>query len=511
MGSCPIRCQARPTLAERKAPSGSSESRRNSEWRNELKPVRAAFAYIGLFLVAITSSPVFAAQQGLLLADAWQRVLTLDDNLAAGEAAQERAAALLSNSTSLLLPQIDLLGSYTRLEQPIELDALALNPLSSAAESIPGQILIDALGGSDAFRTPVTNRDVSRSSLAMFWPLYTGGKITTARELLQLGDREAELLLKEIRHARFLALVEVYYGLVMAERALATQQLAEATLYRHFSSAQALEGEFQIARVERLAAQAAYDKARITTASVRDQRDGAREALASMVHYQADSLSDAQQGPQPGSSLFILDTLPVQAELQAGLSSHPGLQLLATKRAQAESITRASRGLYQPNVFLFGSYNLYENDSLASDLSPDWLLGVGVRMPLVDRHGPRGKIQAAQSTVVEVGYLQQATQRRLELLFRHQYRDARHALVEYRELASTQALAEETLRLQQLAFAEGLGRALDVIDAQTFLSATRTRRDAAAFRFVLSLARILSLSGDPEQLFVYLDQGEPIP
>jgi len=476
-----------------------------------LNPGPAAFALIGSFLVIITTPFVCAAQQKVLLPDAWQRVLTLDQNLAAGKAAQERAAALLSNSTSLLLPQIDLLASYTRLEQPIELDALALNPLNSAAESVPGQILIDALGGPDAFRTPVTGRDISRSSLAMFWPLYTGGKITAARELLQLGDREAELLVEEIRHARFLALVEVYYGLVMAQRALIVQQQAEATLAQHLSSAQALEGEFQIAKVERLAAQTAYDQARITTSSVRDQLDGARETLASMVHYQADSLSDVQQGPHPGSSLFIIKTMPARADLQVGLSSHPGLQLLATKRAQAESIARASSGLYQPNLFLFGSYNLYENDSLASDLGPDWLLGVGVRMPLVDRHGPRGKIQAAQSTVDEIGYLQQATQRRLELLFNHQYRDARHALVEYRALASTQTLAEETLRLQQLAFAEGLGRALDVIDAQTFLSATRTRRDAAAFRFVLSLARILSLSGNPEQLFVYLDQGEPIP
>lgn len=476
-----------------------------------MKPVRIALAIIGVSVTALGSASSHADSPQLTLADAWQRVLELDDNLAAGQAAQQRAAALLSNSSSLLLPQIDLLGSYTRLDSPVELDALALNPLSSAAESIPGQLLIDALGGRDAFRTPVTGRDVSRSSLALFWPLYTGGKITTARELLQLGDREAELLMEDIRHARFLALVEVYYGLVMAERALITQQQAEQTLSRHFASAQAMEDQFQIARVERLAAQAAYDKARITTAALRDQRDGARDALASMVHFAADSLSDTQQGPQPGSPLFILDQLPLQSELQAGLNNHPGLQLLATKRAQAESVTRASRGLYQPNVFMFGSYNLYENDSLASDLSPDWLLGVGVRMPLVDRDGPRGKIQAAQSTVDEIGYLQQASRRKLELLFDQQYRHARHALIEYRDLASTQALAEETLRLQELAFSEGLGRALDVIDAQTFLSATRTRRDAAAFRFVLSLAQVLSLSGQSEQLFVYLDQGEAIP
>ncbi len=476
-----------------------------------MRTVRIPLAVLGLSIASLGQASSQAASPQLTLPEAWQRVVQLDDNLAAGQAAQARAAALLTDSNSLLLPQIDLLGSYTRLDSPIEVDALALNPLSGAADSIPGQLLVNLLGGPDAFRTPVTSRNVSRSSLALFWPLYTGGKISSTRELLQLGDREAELLLEEIRHARFLELVLAYYGLVMAERMLATQEQAEDTLSRHYASAQAMEDEFQIARVERLAAQAAHDKARITTAALRDQRDGARDALASMVHYQSNSLSATQQGPQPDSRLFTIDNLPMLAELQAGLNNHPGLQLLHTQRAQAESVTRASRGLYQPNVFLFGSYNLYEDDSLASDLTPDWLLGVGVRMPLVDRHGRRGRVQAAQSTVDEVGHLHSATRRKLELLLDRQYREARHALVEYRELASTLELAEETLRLQKLAFAEGLGRALDVVDAQTFLSATQTRRDTAAFRFVLSLAQVLSLSGHPEHLFVYLDQGEPIP
>ena len=193
-----------------------------------------------------------------------------------------------------------------------------------------------------------------------------------------------------------------------------------------------------------------------------------------------------------------------------GLANHPGLRLLANKKAQAESVVDASRGLYQPNVFMYGSYNLYEDDSVASDLTPDWLVGVGVSVPLVDRSGRSGKVQAAVSTVVELDHRQQAAARRLELLLDHQYRDAQQALDEYRDLASTVALAEESLCLQELAFAEGLGRALDVIDAQTFLSATQTRRDATAFQFVFSFAQLLSITGQQEALFDYLSQGEPI-
>ncbi|RUR34035.1 TolC family protein [Vreelandella andesensis] len=461
-------------------------------------------------LVIITTSPSQSAQaQPLTLKDAWEQLRSQDDDVAAGQAAQQRAAALLSTRHHLLLPQIDLLGSYTHLDNPIEVDALALNPLSSAADTVPGQLLVDLIGGPNAFRTPVTSRNIARSSLAMFWPIYTGGKITSARELLTLEEREASLLLEEVYRVRFMDLVTSYYGLVMAERTLNTQQQAEDTLAHHYRSARALEDQFQIARVERLAAEAAYDRSRITTRAIREQRDSAQQALASLVHYElSGNLSAA---PTPSSPLFTLSSLPPIGHFQPGLADHPVLRLLANTQAQAESVVEASRGLYHPNVYMFGSYNLYEDDSFASNLTPDWLVGVGVSMPLVDRGGRSGKVQAAVSTVSELRYRQQAAFRKLELLLNQQYREANQSLEEYRDLASTVALAEESLRLQTLAFSEGVGRALDVIDAQTFLSTTHTRRDAAAFRFVMSLAQLLSITGQQESLFDYLSEGNPIP
>lgn len=471
------------------------------------------FLWASLLVIATASPSQFAQAQPLALEDAWQQLRSQDDDVAAGQAAQQRAAALLSTRDNLLLPQIDLLGSYTHLDNPIEVDALALNPLSSVADSLPGQLLVDLIGGPNAFRTPVTNRNVARSSLAMFWPLYTGGKISSARELLTLEEREASLLLEEVYRVRFMDLVTAYYGLVMAERALTTQQQAEDTLAQHYRSARALEDQYQIAQVERLAAEAAYDRSRITTRAIREQRDSAQQALASLVHYapSESGLGGHSSGPTPTSPLFTLASLPPIGHFQPGLANHPALRLLANTQAQAESVVEASRGLYHPNVFMFGSYNLYEDDSLASDLTPDWLVGVGVSMPLVDRSGRSGKVQAAVSTVSELRYRQQAASRKLELLLDQHYREANQALEEYNDLASTVALAEESLRLQILAFSEGVGRALDVIDAQTFLSTTLTRRDAAAFRFVMSLTQLLSITGQQESLFAYLSEGDPIP
>ncbi|HCE40783.1 MAG TPA: hypothetical protein DEV80_12090, partial [Alcanivorax sp.] len=78
-------------------------------------------------------------------------------------------------------------------------------------------------------------------------------------------------------------------------------------------------------------------------------------------------------------------------------------------------------------------------------------------------------------------------------------------------LASQIELARENLHLRRRAFEEGLGRSLDVVDAQTALSAARTHRQAAAFRYVVALARVMALTGQPGRFIDYQQQGEPTP
>ena len=60
---------------------------------------------------------------------------------------------------------------------------------------------------------------------------------------------------------------------------------------------------------------------------------------------------------------------------------------------------------------------------------------------------------------------------------------------------STQALAEENVRLRDKAFGQGLSTSLDVVDAQSQLAGVKTQRAAAAYQYVVSLARLLALSG----------------
>lgn len=443
----------------------------------------------------------FAHAESMTFQQAWQRVVVEDEQIAAGQAAEKRAKALVKSHQSSLLPQVDVVASYTRLEKPVELDALALEPLSDIANTAPGQALIDFVGGDDWFVTPVSKQDVVRSSLVAFWPLYTGGKIKAAGEIAKLGEAEAQALLEEVRRVRFVALVNSYYGLLLAERINQTLEKTQAALSEHAAAALAREQAGQLAKVERMAMEVARDEARLKASNGRQKQAVLNNALSSLVHTEAAA---------PAGTLFIHRQLPPLEQLQAGLQEHPSLQMLAAKEGQARVLAKASRGLYHPNVFMYGSYHLYDNNDYAKDITPDWFVGLGVRVPLMDRSGRRNKISAADSALAEAEHLQAGTLRQLSVLLERQYSDVEQALVEYDTLQSHIELAEEALRLQERAFEEGLARSLDVVDAQQALTTAQTRQYTAAAKYVTGLAQLLALTGEQERFFHMMQTGEPV-
>ena len=433
-----------------------------------------------------------AQAQTISFGEAWTRVIQQDEGLAAEQAGVDRAKQLREAAKSMYLPKVDLGASYTHLDQPMELDLMDLNPIANHPEMV--KALQHILGGlpiphfsPDDFVTPLTKQNVVTSSVKMLWPLFAGGRIDAAQDIRQAQVSEAQQLLVLKQQATFESLSQTYFGVVLAAQVVQTKQEIEEGLAHHLDHAKKLEAQGQIARVERLSAQSAYDRARIDTQKSRRGLEIAELALGHML-----KLSRAE----PDSGLFVNQELPrLEGLVSQTLEVHPGLKLLSAKKEQAKGMIRMEKGKYAPEVFLFGNYNLYEDDSLAAKTAPDWLVGVGVSMPLVSRDGRSETVQAAKSAELQVNLLQAKTRQDLELLVEKTWREAAQGLEEYQSLSSTQALAEENVLLRDKAFGQGLSTSLDVVDAQNQLAGVKTQRAAAAYQYVVSLARLLALSG----------------
>ncbi|GAK83328.1 outer membrane protein assembly factor YaeT precursor [Vibrio ponticus] len=441
---------------------------------------------LSLLLSCLAVSPV-AYSAAISFDEAWQLVQQDNNSIAASRANVERYQHLESASDALNLPKVTLGANYTRLDQDVTLSG---EQLLGSLDGVPpglGAMLAPLQSLLGPVTSTISERDIFTSSIRAVWPIFTGGRITAAQNAAEGKTDEARSQLAMETQARYEDLSKYYFSVVLAQEVVATRQLVEQGLTKHRNNAIKLEQQGQIARVERLQAEAALDKAIVERKKAQKSVEIAQAALSEILNQTTTV--------EPRSALFINQNLPaLSAFVEQTLNTYPGLDLLDAKEKQASSLIKAEKGKYYPEVYLYGDYSLHEDDSLASQMKPDWLVGLGVSVPLIDNSGRSENVQAAHSAVSQVRYLKAQAKQDLSVLVKKTYLEAQQAQEEVTGLASSIELAQENLLLRQKAFSQGLSTSTDVVDAQLYLASVQTQRAAASFNYIISLAKLLALS-----------------
>ncbi|EIO3977551.1 TolC family protein [Vibrio vulnificus] len=441
-----------------------------------------------LLMIGLLSSSISLACQAapITFQQAWQLLQENNHSLAAQRANVESQQHMQSATSSLNLPSISVGANYIRLDTDVTVTGEQLMNNTTLPIPISNNPLTQLLGGVE---TTITERDIFTSSIRAIWPIFTGGRISAAQAAAEGKTDEARSQLAMETQARYEDLSKYYFSVVLAKEVLQTRQAVEQGLTQHRDFAIKLEKQGQIAHVERLQAEASLDKAKVETRKAQSNLDIAQSALSKIL-AQNDMV-------EPAEGLFINQHLPpLSAFTEQTLATYPGLDLLRAKEKQASALIKAEKGKYYPEVYLYGDYSLYEDDSLASEMKPDWLVGVGVNIPLLENTGRSDKVKAANSMVSQVQSLKAQAKEDLSVLVQKTYLEAQQAIDEVIGLESSIRLAKENLDLREKAFNQGLSTSLEVVDAQLYFASVETQQSAARFRYLLSLTKLLALSSE---------------
>ncbi|GEA60042.1 membrane protein [Vibrio comitans NBRC 102076] len=425
-----------------------------------------------------------ASAQEVTFSQAWDLVQQQNNSLAAGQANVDRYQNLQSSKKSLNLPSVTLNANYTRLDDDVTLSGEQLADSITTPTALP-PISIPFLANS---YSTIAEKDVFTSSIRAVWPIFTGGKIISAQSIAAAQTDEARAQLEMDRQARYEDLAKYYFGVVLSKQVVQTYQSVEKGLEQHASFASKLEQQGQIARVEKLQADASLAKARVDRKKSERDLEIASSALTQILNQ--------SQTVTPKSELFVNDNLPpLSAYTNETLATYPGLSILDAKEKQAKGLTDVQKGKYYPDVYLYGDYSLYEDDSLAAQLTPDWFVGVGVSIPLIETSGRSGQLEAAHSAVLQITHLRAQAKQDLSVLVQKTYLEAEQSMEEVKGLDTSIDLAEENLRLRKKMFSQGLSNSLDVVDAELYLASIQTQQHVARFNYLISLNKLLALSG----------------
>lgn len=384
-----------------------------------------------------------------------------------------RAARMgIDQANAALWPQVQLQSSYVRTDNPMQVFGSILNQRAFS-------------GSLDFNHVPDVDNLNFRGVLS--YPLYTGGRIRSGREGAKARSEAAEAQAEQVRQTLAFEVARTFHTVVKARSFVGVAELGVKSFEGHLQVASQRVQSGTALRTEVLDLQVRLAQAREELVRARNAQSIAERALRNLL------------GIDQGSLTLVETPLEsrIPTETEGDVSRRAEWRVVqAMKRAADQEVNRAKAG-YQPRVSAFGSL---DSDSgwRTDGNGRSYTAGVMVQWDVWD-----GKL--TQARVAEARALADAAQeeeKKLRLAIDFELAEARLQLASAKErLAVSEAAisqAEESVSLGRSRFEQGLVLGLQLMDAQTALTAARVRQAEALGDQRIAISAIRKALGLPQ-------------
>lgn len=417
----------------------------------------------------------------------------------------------------LRMPKLDLVGCYTLMQHNVDIDLGGAKGV--VTESLDGLInngvsqgfippaiaslLTDGLAplmGSD-WRYTLQNRHFGFVGTTLTMPIYMGGRIGIASRVARLKIASAEIGLNGVTNALITELVERYYGVILAREVVAVKRFVVEGVEQHLRDAEAMEEQGVVAHSVVLYLQ--YKLSEVE----RDYNDAVSKLRVAERALQTTLQSDAELLPSDVMFLsYEIYDVDYYRDNALSLNSAIG-EVESAERLSMEGVNLA-RSAFMPEVVAMGGASIYSYN--LTDMLPRWAVGVGVSIPIFGGLSKQEQYRASQS--VERGVEEMAAKVREEvlLLVDKEYYTLQNSLLDIESSKRSIALAESYYTTALEGFREGVTPSSELMDARIALAASNVEYLDAVYRYVLSLARLLEVSGLSGDFVNYISRGVAI-
>lgn len=390
-------------------------------------------------------------------------------------------------------PDVRLSGFAGRVSTTLSVDTGAIaqlaNPVLDSLPPLPGLNLPDIPPAINADRV----FDVRSLGMSSVWPLYTGGRLDAVKQIAAGRADEAGASVQAAQDEAATGLAQRYFTVQLASKAWQLRSAAADVAKEHQRMALKMERSGLIAKVERLKADVGVDNAHREAAKAASDLEIAQLALRRLL--------DAPGAVTPATPLFVHAQPPgsLASFIDEAMASNAAWKQIASKRKQADGAVQLQGRAFSPTVIGVANYNLNRGSSSRAN----WLVGVSVSVPLIERIDRAKMIAAAALERQRVEVAAEQAGRDIPTLAESQWRAMEDARQRYLAMASAIELAFETRRLAQVAFRNGQASSTDVADASLNYTKSSLERAQAAYEYVMALARLLATVGDPDRLHAF--------
>lgn len=486
----------RPTLNSRVLP----------DMKAMLMARRWHYALVALWLAGASIVQAQEVTESLTFSQARTAMLSGSHGLRSASLSTQAADASAEAQSALWQPVVTLEAHQLRYQQSarVSLDGLKddLAGIGSGLDGPVGDVI-----GNLSHRLPdelryTSRHDVFRSTVDVLMPLYTGGAITAAQEAARSAADLARAGEHVMRESLQFSLVGTYFGQVSAAERYRVTQANLDGFERHLRDAEMLEREGVIPHARTLEVRVARDSAIRANERARNDLLTARDELSSLLGFEAPL--------EALSPLFVnrQDIESLDWYLDVALEQQPQLKQADAGYDVAESEVDLVNAERLPKVYALGSYTLAQDDDFGVHVQPDWVIGVGISYTLNSNVNRNSAVRAASFRREAADQAREQVRSDVRSAVTRGWNTLQTARTQYLTLQSSMAAAEENLRVQEIAFREGEATAATVIDARNALANVQLQRTLAAYEYDLSLAALLTASGQGERFQEFLQRAD---
>ena len=409
------------------------------------------------------------------LREAVSDAVTRSDAVAAAEARTDGQKAMADQALAALFPAATLSGGWVHMDTApyveVEFDPTTLFPESvlDMLQGIPGVSMDDFQP--NAMQLEMGRQDMFQFQLQGEQILFAGTGLHRQRAMAVAQLRSAREEERVTRHEVSYQTEELFWRLVLARQALQVTTQAIETAETHVGLLENFVEVGLASRSDLMAARVQLASLKLTQLQIRQGSELAENAFRMIVHI-PDTETVELDTSSGGLPLTIPDDPAALNDMAA--QSRPEMRVLEQQVLSTRHAAGAAWASWLPAFALYGNVYL-KNPDRANEPEFYWSADfmIGMQWQLWDRGLALTNNRRARAGLNQIN----ATRRQLVDGIELQIDQAQAASREADEMVlvanEAVALAEESLRLVQLNFGEGMARNVDVLEAQTALSKAR--------------------------------------
>lgn len=442
--------------------------------------MRRSRCWLAPALLALLTPACFAAAAdppALTLEAAVELALEGNRELAVATAAAEATTHGVDEARSQRLPRVELLESFSWTTNPVYVFGNLL-----------GQEAFGAANFDPAFLNEPDALTNFQTRLVVRQPLYTGGKIRNGMEAARAGSEAAAAERERTRQQVVHQVLDAYTGAVLADSHLQVAQEALATSAAHVALVTDLREAGLVVESDLL--QVRVRRTEIEEIVIRaESAISVSRARLNMILGLPQADDHTLENPCESSPCAAVSDLSLDDLIDEARATRTDLQASALREQAAERMVRLARAARRPEIGAGGMYEANAEDFIGAD-GTNWSVTAGLRWTLFAAGEARAQVARREAERSMANHASELLAESVEL----EVRTAFHELAAARKRTERTSLAVELagagLRIVEDRYREGLATLVELLDAETALTAARTREVAARRDLLLADAAL---------------------